>query len=126
MARTILLIAGISGALAVALGAMGAHALKNHLDAYAMDVYVKAATYHFYHSFALLGIGLLAIHAPSRALRVSTIAMVIGIVLFSGSLYALAITGIRTFGMITPFGGIAFIIGWLGIAKAAWGMRDKP
>lgn len=122
MARTFVIMAGISGALAVALGAMGAHALRGILDAASMEIYTKAASYHMVHSLALLGIGLLAIQRPSRALHAAGVAMIVGIVLFSGSLYVLAGSGMRALGMITPFGGIAFIAGWLLVAKAAWGM----
>lgn len=118
MHRPLLIIAGISGALAVAIGAMGAHALKDHLDAYAMEVYTKAATYHFYHTLALFGVGIYAMHRPSAMLRWAGRLFIIGIILFSGSLYVLALTGIRQLGMITPIGGIAFIAGWLCVVFA--------
>jgi uncharacterized membrane protein YgdD (TMEM256/DUF423 family) len=120
MPRSLLITAGISGALAVALGAMGAHALKDVLDAYAMEVYTKAATYHFYHSLALLGVGIYAVHRPSVWLQWSGRLFVVGTVLFSGSLYLLALTGVRQLGMITPLGGVAFIGGWLCLAVGAW------
>jgi len=120
MHAPLLIIAGISGALAVAFGAMGAHALKDHLDAYAMEVYTKAATYHFYHTLALFGVGIYAMHRPSAMLRWAGRLFIIGIILFSGSLYVLALTGIRQLGMITPIGGVAFIAGWICITFAAW------
>jgi uncharacterized membrane protein YgdD (TMEM256/DUF423 family) len=123
MHRPLLIIAGISGALAVAFGAMGAHALKDHLDVYAMEVYTKAATYHFYHTLALFGVGIYAMHRQSTMLRWAGRLFVIGIILFSGSLYVLALTGIRQLGMITPLGGVAYIAGWLCVALAAW--RDR-
>jgi uncharacterized membrane protein YgdD (TMEM256/DUF423 family) len=102
-------------ALAVALGAFGAHGLKNRLDAYSMSVYEKAVFYHFIHA---LGILLVALLARTSAISVGAQAragwlLLIGIILFSGSLYALAISGIRILGAITPIGGIAFIAGWL-------------
>lgn len=125
MPRPLLLTAGISGALAVALGAMGAHALKDVLDAYAMEVYTKAATYHFYHALALLGVGVYAVHRPSVWLQWSGRLFVIGTVLFSGSLYVLALTGVRQLGMITPLGGVAFIGGWLCLAVGAWRDREE-
>ncbi|MBS1561047.1 MAG: DUF423 domain-containing protein [Bacteroidetes bacterium] len=126
MARIILLAAGISGALAVALGAMGAHALRDVLDIASMDIYTKAASYHLSHTLALFGVGLLALSRPSRTVQMAAIAFGSGIVLFSGSLYAFALTGVRALGMITPFGGIAFIMGWLLVAKAAWRIGKVP
>ncbi|HLP27957.1 MAG TPA: DUF423 domain-containing protein [Candidatus Didemnitutus sp.] len=110
--RFLILAAGISGALAVAVGAIGAHALEGYLDAHAMETYTKAATYHFYHTLALLGVGIYAKHRPSTMLTWSGRLFIIGMVLFSGSLYLLALTGIRQLGMITPLGGVAFIAGW--------------
>jgi uncharacterized membrane protein YgdD (TMEM256/DUF423 family) len=124
MSRWIIITAGISGALAVALGAMAAHALKGQLDAYALEVYTKAATYHMYHALALFGVGILAMHRPSKQLRFAAIALIIGTLLFSGSLYALSLTGVRQLGMITPFGGIAFIVGWIGLAWSALVKRE--
>ncbi len=102
-------------ALAVALGAFGAHGLKNRLDAYSLSVYEKAVFYHFIHA---LGILLVALLARTSAISVGAQTRVgwlllIGVILFSGSLYALAISGIRLLGAITPIGGIAFIVGWL-------------
>jgi uncharacterized membrane protein YgdD (TMEM256/DUF423 family) len=108
-------------ALAVALGAFGAHGLKNKLDAYSLSVYEKAVFYHFIHA---LGILLVALLARTSAISVAAQARVawlllIGIILFSGSLYALAISGMRILGAITPIGGIAFIAGWLILAYEA-------
>ena len=102
-------------ALGVAFGAFGAHALKSRLDAYSMNVYEKAVFYHFVHALGILFVALLArtsaIPVAGQA-RVGWL-LLIGIVLFSGSLYALAISGVRILGAITPIGGIAFITGWL-------------
>jgi uncharacterized membrane protein YgdD (TMEM256/DUF423 family) len=108
-------------ALAVVLGAFGAHGLRSRLDAYSMSVYEKAVFYHFVHALGILCIAILA--------RTSTITMpganraagllLLGILVFSGSLYALSVTGIRTLGAITPIGGIAFIAGWLWLAYEA-------
>lgn len=102
-------------ALAVGLGAFGAHGLKNRLDAYSLSVYEKAVFYHFVHALGILLVALLArTHAISLAgqERVAWL-LLIGIVVFSGSLYALAISGVRILGAITPVGGLAFILGWL-------------
>lgn len=107
-------------ALAVIFGAFGAHALRAKLDPYLMNVYEKGVLYHFLHALALLIVTLLVKNGTileSSALRVS-ILFIIGIVLFSGSLYLLAITGERWFGAITPVGGVAFIIGWILLALA--------
>lgn len=105
-------------AVAVALGAFGAHGLKNRLDAYSMSVYEKAVFYHFIHALGILLVALLArtsAISPAAQARVGWL-LLIGIILFSGSLYALAISGIRILGAITPIGGIAFIAAWLVLA----------
>lgn len=113
---------GVLLALAVAMGAFGAHGLRNRLDAYAMSVYEKAVFYHFIHALGILLIALLArtnaIPAPGQA-RIAAWLLFIGIVIFSGSLYALAISGVRILGAITPIGGLAFIAGWVMLAVAA-------
>jgi len=105
-------------AFAVGFGAFGAHGLKGRLDAYSMSVYEKAVFYHFVHA---LGILLIALLARTNAISIAGQARVgwlllIGIILFSGSLYALALSGVRVLGAITPIGGIAFIAGWLVLA----------
>lgn len=112
-------------ALAVASGAFGAHGLKSRLDAYSMSVYEKAVFYHFIHA---LGILLVALLARTSAISIGAQARVgwlllIGIILFSGSLYALAISGVRILGAITPIGGIAFIVGWLVLVYELVGRR---
>jgi uncharacterized membrane protein YgdD (TMEM256/DUF423 family) len=105
-------------ALGVMLGAFGAHALKERLDAYSLDVYQKAVFYHFVHA---LGILIAAVFLRTGAITASACNTVCslflaGIVLFSGSLYLLAITGVRGLGAVTPFGGLAFIAAWLVLA----------
>lgn len=123
MARWFVIVAASSGFLAVALGAFGAHALKNRLDEYALSVYQTAVQYQFYHSLALLAVGLLCLGLPhSRLLQLSGWAFVLGIVIFSGSLYALSFTGLRWLGAVTPLGGLAFMLGWLLLLLAAWRM----
>lgn len=116
--RKFLIIAGISGALAVALGAFGAHALKTKLTPSSLDIYHTAVLYHFIHTLALLGVGLL-LREPSRWLTIAGWCFVFGILIFSGSLYILAITGITMFGMIVPLGGLGFIGGWLSAMMGA-------
>ena len=99
-------------ALAVGMGAFGAHALKERLDEYSLSVYEKAVFYHFVHAIGILLISLLARAGAVSASAENRCAwlMAVGILLFSGSLYALAISGTRILGAITPFGGVAFII----------------
>ena len=108
-------------AFAVGLGAFGAHGLKGRLDAYALGVYEKAVLYHFLHALGILLVALLGrVGAISAAGEARTGGLLLaGIVLFSGSLYVLAVSGIRALGAITPLGGLAFIAGWLVLAYEA-------
>ncbi|HEX4807562.1 MAG TPA: DUF423 domain-containing protein [Bryobacteraceae bacterium] len=108
-------------ALAVALGAFGAHGLKDRLDAYSLPVYEKAVFYHFVHALGILIAAALARTngiSPMGLARVGWL-LLIGILFFSGSLYALAISGVRMLGAITPIGGLAFIAGWIILAIEA-------
>jgi uncharacterized membrane protein YgdD (TMEM256/DUF423 family) len=125
MARYFITLAAFSGLLVVALGAFGAHALKNRLDEYALSVYQTAVQYHFFHSLALLGVGLLCLwHPQSALLRVSGGAFLAGILVFSGSLYLLSFSGLRWLGAITPLGGLAFMVGWACLALASWRLLE--
>lgn len=125
MAKLFITLACVSGMLAVMLGAFGAHALKNSLDDYALGVFETAVQYHFYHSFALLAVGIIALLQPQAALlRPSGWLFVAGIVIFSGSLYVLSITGMRWLGAVTPLGGLAFMGGWACLAITAWKTLD--
>ena len=110
--KSILTIAAISGMLAVMLGAFGAHALKQILSCNMLESYKTAVQYQFYHTFALLGVGLLMHFDTSKALKWSAYLFIAGIVLFSGSLYAMALSGLKMLGIITPFGGTAWIVAW--------------
>jgi len=99
--------------LAVALGAFGAHALKGRLTPELSSVWSTAVLYHALHALGLFGLGLLMLHWPERTdLPVVGWLFVAGIVLFSGSLYAMALTGVRGFGAVTPVGGVAFLLAW--------------
>jgi uncharacterized membrane protein YgdD (TMEM256/DUF423 family) len=110
-------LAGIMGALGVALGAFGAHGLKQVVtDAHLLEVWETGARYHLVHALAL---GLTALH-PARPVWAER-AFLLGIVLFSGSLYAMTLTGVRVLGAVTPLGGIAFIAGWATLALAPVG-----
>lgn len=113
-AKQILQLAGISGTLAVGLGAFGAHSLEVLLIQNGrLDTFQTAVNYHFYHTLALLGIGVLAKVKPDwKGISFTAWNMVLGILIFSGSLYVLSLTGITWLGAITPLGGLAFILGW--------------
>lgn len=118
--RSILIAAALAGAAAVVFGAFGAHALRATLDEHALATWHTAIDYAFWHALALLGTAALARNGVSRAIAVAAFAFVAGIVLFSGSLCALALGAPHAFGMITPLGGVAFIVGWLALAVHAW------
>lgn len=109
-------------ALAVILGAFGAHGLQNRLDDYLRGIYEKAVLYHFFHAMGILVVAVLGRTGTFPEAGVDTVCWFLfaGILLFSGSLYLLAITGTRALGMITPLGGVAFIVGWLLLA---WRLR---
>jgi uncharacterized membrane protein YgdD (TMEM256/DUF423 family) len=114
-----LLIAAINGFLAVAAGAFGAHGLQGRLDAHHLEIFETGARYQMYHALAM-GLAALAIRgAAAGAAQAAAAFFLVGIVLFSGSLYILALTGVRGFGIVTPFGGLAFLIGWGAVAWAA-------
>lgn len=120
MSKTILMIASIFLALAVAIGAFGAHGLKPQLTAEMLNTYKTGVEYHFYHALGLLFVGILAYVMPSGFLNWSALFLAAGIILFSGSLYMLAITGIKWLGAITPLGGLSFITGWILLLVAVW------
>jgi uncharacterized membrane protein YgdD (TMEM256/DUF423 family) len=109
-------------ALAVILGAFGAHGLQNRLDDYSRGVYEKAVFYHFLHAMGILVVAVLARTSTFPAEAADTVCwfLLAGILLFSGSLYLLAVSGNKALGIITPLGGLAFIIGWLWLA---WHLR---
>ena len=110
----------LNGFLVVALGAFGAHALKDRLEPASLATFETAVRYQAYHAFALLAVGLCAREQPSRTLSWAGGFLALGILLFSGSLYALALTRLRPFGMVTPFGGLALLVGWALFGFQAW------
>ncbi len=121
MAKAFVVFAAISGLLSVALGAFGAHGLKSVLSDSSLDVYKTAALYQITHSLALLLVGIMLYQLPTaQLLKASGLSFIIGIVLFSGSLYILSITNIKILGAITPLGGVAFILGWAMLAVSAY------
>ena len=100
--------------LSVAIGAFGAHALRSTLEANERtETFELAVRYQFYHAFAIILCGVLMLHFSSRSLKIAALCFGIGIVIFSGSLYALSLSGIRLLGAITPMGGLAFLTGWV-------------
>lgn len=106
--------------LGVALGAFGAHGLKDALTAEAKSIYQTAVLYHLIHGLALICVGLMTIMKPTApALRAAGWSFLIGILFFSGSLYLLSVTGVKKWGAMTPIGGLLFLIGWLCLAIAA-------
>jgi uncharacterized membrane protein YgdD (TMEM256/DUF423 family) len=111
-ARKTLALAGALIALATALGAFGAHALKAHLPPEKLQVYETAVRYHFFHSLGLLAIGVLLRSADGELLRWSATLVLVGIILFSGSLYLLTFGAPKFLGIVTPLGGLALIAGW--------------
>jgi uncharacterized membrane protein YgdD (TMEM256/DUF423 family) len=123
--RLFLVLAGINGFLAVMLGAFGAHGLRGSLanasdGARRLEVWQTAAHYHLMHALALGLIAVIAARAPeSQLLPIAGYLFQAGIVLFSGSLYIVAFSGVRTYGAITPFGGLCFLAGWLSVVIAA-------
>jgi len=120
MSKIILVVASVLLALAVAAGAFGAHALKAQLSTEMLQTWKTAVDYHFYHALGLLLIGVLSVALPGLPLKWPAILLVLGMVLFSGSLYALSLTGIKVLGAITPLGGLSFIAAWLVLAFAVW------
>ncbi len=114
--RRTLALAGLLLALAVACGAFGAHALRASLPADRLQVYETAVRYHFFNALGLLGIGLALRSVDAALLRWAAALVLIGVVLFSGSLYALTFGAPRVLGAVTPLGGLALIAGWLAFA----------
>lgn len=119
-ARKTLAIAGGLIALATVLGAFGAHALKSHLSADKLAVYETAVRYHFIHALGLLVMGVLLRSADTNLLRWSAMLVLVGIILFSGSLYLLTFGAPRPLGAVTPLGGLALIAGWGLFAVTIW------
>jgi uncharacterized membrane protein YgdD (TMEM256/DUF423 family) len=121
MEKTFLGLAAVLGGLAVALGAFGAHALESRITPQLLSVYETGVRYHFYHALGLIGVVYAVNRWPASSLPVAAgWLFVVGVLIFSGSLYLLALTGIRWLGAITPIGGVAFLAGWACLALAAW------
>lgn len=122
MIAKIVAVGALLMAFAIAAGAFGAHALKDRLDEYSKGVYDKAAFYHLTHAMAILIVGLVATNKLISEYAAEKIFLIFlaGIAIFSGSLYVLALSGVRWLGAITPIGGTLFIIGWIYLAYSAY------
>jgi uncharacterized membrane protein YgdD (TMEM256/DUF423 family) len=119
MDRLFVMLGAASGFIAVAAGAFGAHALRSRLDPDLLAVFETAARYQMYHALALLAVAWVAARCPGPLPHWAGWLFVVGTVLFSGSLYALALSGVRWLGAVTPLGGAAFLAGWICLALAA-------
>jgi uncharacterized membrane protein YgdD (TMEM256/DUF423 family) len=124
MSRFFLLSAALNGFSCVLLGAFGAHALEGRIEVDLLGTYQTAVQYQMFHTVALFAVAWMAQRGTTTALKWSGRLFIAGIVLFSGSLYLLALTGVRVLGAITPVGGVAFLAAWLLLARAVWGSRD--
>lgn len=115
-AKVITQLGALSACLAVGLGAFGAHALKARLSAELLVIFETGVRYQMYHSLALLAVGILGLLLPTARLGLCAGLFLAGIVIFSGSLYTLALSGVRTWGAVTPLGGLCLLAGWLLLA----------
>lgn len=111
----IIAVGALFALISVAAGAFGAHGLKDSLTDYQLSVFNTGVEYQTMHALGLIFIGILKQQFPSHRLDIATILMIVGILLFSGSLYTLSLTGIKWLGMVTPFGGVCFLLSWLMI-----------
>jgi len=123
MSHVFLMIAAVSGFVAVALGAFGAHGLRERLAPDLLAVFEVGVRYQMYHALALVGVALALERWPSSAMQGAGWAFIAGTIVFSGSLYILTLSGQRWLGAITPIGGLAFLAGWALLAYAAWSAR---
>jgi uncharacterized membrane protein YgdD (TMEM256/DUF423 family) len=128
MVRLFLCLGAIAGGLSVVFGAFGSHILKTRLIERSLDIFETGVRYQMYHALALIFIGvLLSLQAkPNLWLNLSGLGFIVGMIVFSGSLYSLAILGIKWMGAITPIGGVLFILGWASLAIAALATPLSP
>lgn len=120
ISKLFLALGSANAMLAVILGAFAAHGLKGRLTVQSLAIFDTGVQYHFYHALGLILVGLIATQIPANGIRYSGWLMMVGILLFSGSLYILALTGVRQLGMITPVGGFCFISAWLTLLVGIW------
>lgn len=119
-ARGWLTLGAVYGFLGVVLGAFGAHALRERVAPELLAIYRTGVEYQFYHALALFALGVYATLRPAPLLNIAGWCFALGVLFFSGSLYALALTGVRVLGAITPIGGLLFLAGWVVLAIAVW------
>lgn len=120
MSRFFLIAGALSAFIAVGMGAFGAHGLRQKLSPEDLDIFEVGARYQMYHALAMVLVGVAAERWPRGELAIGGWCFLIGTVIFSGSLYALTLSGSRWLGAVTPIGGVAFLLGWLSLAWAAW------
>lgn len=121
MAKLLLLLASFSGFSGVALGAFAAHGLRSRLPDNLLGAFQTGVQYQLWHTAALIGVALLLLRWPeATAFKSAGALLVLGMLLFSGSLYLMALTGVTKLGIITPFGGVAFLLGWLCLGIGVW------
>src|SRR3954447_13020648 len=120
MDRTFMFVGALMGLTGVGLGAFGAHGLRGRLSPEMLAVFETGVRYHMYHALALLATAALMSRGEGRAVMIAGWSFTAGILIFSGSLYALALTGVTMLGAVTPLGGVAFLIGWIALAIAAF------
>lgn len=120
MARQILMSGALMALLGVAIGAFGAHGLKPFLSEQMLAAFETGVRYHLIHALGMLSAGLSLVYVPLRQFRWAGWAFFLGIVLFSGSLYVMSISGVRGLGIVTPLGGLCFIVGWGLLAQGYW------
>lgn len=113
-------VGSIFAALAVGLGAFGSHSLRNSASPRELEIFETAVRYHMYHAIALVTVGFLLSKIDAMTLRVSTYLFAVGILLFSGSLYAMVLTGHKWLGAVTPFGGVFFVVAWILVAVSVF------
>lgn len=125
MVKIFLFIGSILAGLSVAGGAFASHALKDQLSTRALEIFETGTRYQMYHALALILVALFLtrLETPSLTMLSAGYGFIVGVLIFSGSLYALSLTGIKWLGAITPIGGVAFLIGWLSLAIAATGIK---
>jgi uncharacterized membrane protein YgdD (TMEM256/DUF423 family) len=121
--KSFVIVGAIFGGLSVAAGAFGAHALRAQLEPRMLEVFETAVRYQMYHALALFAAAWVYQQTEAQAAQVAGWAFLAGILLFSGSLYAMVFTGIRALGAVTPLGGAAFVVGWAALAVAALKLR---
>ncbi len=126
MLRTFLMLAAFFGFTGVALGAFAAHGLKGRLTPEYLAIFQTGVLYQLIHALAIFGVAVLATQIQGRLVTYAGISFTLGIVLFSGSLYVLTLTGFSKLGIVTPFGGLFFLIGWAVLGWTAWRLGVQP